>query len=81
MKGVHHGRRLSFHELGYIELVFLASAVGDTVVALYGGTALNMIRRVEDKCCFVGESYVFGLLHEDVMDDLDEDGVEESEFY
>lgn len=68
-------------ELGHMGLAPLASAVGDELVALFGGKVLYIIRREGDMCRFIGECYVYGLMNGEVLEGLDESCVEDFVFY
>jgi hypothetical protein len=79
--GIAHGRLLFLTELGYVGLAPAASIIGDEIVSLFGGKVLYMTRRVGERFRFIGECYVLGLMHGEILDGLDEARVEHFEFY
>ncbi|EXJ69490.1 uncharacterized protein A1O5_07526 [Cladophialophora psammophila CBS 110553] len=75
---IHNGRRLFLGSSGCLGLAPLATRKGDHVCLLLGGDVLYVIRpALNGRFTFVGECFVYGLMHGEAMESLPEDRVED----
>ncbi|KAL5391291.1 hypothetical protein DPSP01_001169 [Paraphaeosphaeria sporulosa] len=66
-------RRLFVTSTGHLGLGPAGMMSGDTVVVLFGGRVLYVLRRVDDVCWrFIGECYVDGFMYGEAMQPRDE---------
>jgi hypothetical protein len=68
---MHKGRRLFLGSSGCLGLAPLATRRGDHVCLFFGGEVLYVIRPVPNgRFTFVGECFVYGLMHGEAMESL-----------
>jgi hypothetical protein len=78
MVGIDGGRRLFFSSAGFLGLAPLTAGEGDTVCLFLGGKVLYVIRPLADGYFqYIGECFVYGLMHGEAIQGLPEERIKD----
>jgi hypothetical protein len=75
---IDEGRRLFFSSVGFLGLALLTADEGDIVCLFFGGEVLYVVRLIDNgHFQYIGEYFVYGLMHGEAMKGLPEQKIED----